>query len=401
MEQEVDFRVLFETTPGLYLALSPDLTIIAVNNAYASATMTKRHEIVGRYLFEVFPDNPADLAADGVSNLHASLNSVLKNKTAHTMAVQKYDIRRPDGTFEERFWSPLNTPVLNAKNEVIYIIHRVEDVTDYIRLQKEHTEKDKMALELEKKVRERTIELTNSLQRERAMNEMKSRFVSMASHEFRTPLATILSSLALLEHYKDPGQEENKLKHINRINSSVKNLTAILNDFLSLSQLEKGGVEAEKEEIHLPAFLRTVVEEMEGMVNQKKQKIVYKHSGEDTIENSKKILRNVLLNLLSNASKYSTEGKEIFLTSNVNNGSVSITVKDSGMGIPEDEQKNLFTEFFRARNVENIQGTGLGLNIVKKYLELLNGTIHFTSKLNKGTTFIITFPRHSIIPKKA
>lgn len=125
----IDFQSFFESAPGLYLILKPDFTIIAVNDAYLNATMTNRKQILGRGLFEVFPDNPDDPAATGVSNLRASLNYVLKNKLPHTMSVQKYDIRRPDGTFEERFWSPLNKPVLNDKKELKYIIHCVEDVT--------------------------------------------------------------------------------------------------------------------------------------------------------------------------------------------------------------------------------------------------------------------------------
>jgi PAS domain-containing protein len=121
----IDFKQLFETTPGLYLILDPQLKIIAVNDSYNKATMTNREDIVGRGLFEVFPDNPEDKSADGASNLLSSLNYVLKHKKAHTMAVQKYDIRRPDGTFEERYWSPLNTPILNREGEISSIIHRV------------------------------------------------------------------------------------------------------------------------------------------------------------------------------------------------------------------------------------------------------------------------------------
>ncbi len=128
-----DYKALFESAPGLYLILLPDLTITAVSDSYAAATMTKRENITGKNLFEVFPDNPDDKAADGVSNLRASLNNVLKNKAAHTMAVQKYDIRNPDGTFEERWWRPYNKPVLDDKGEVKYIIHHVEDVTDFVR----------------------------------------------------------------------------------------------------------------------------------------------------------------------------------------------------------------------------------------------------------------------------
>jgi PAS domain S-box-containing protein len=156
--QELDFKILFESLPGLYLILSPDLTIAEVSDAYLKATMTNRSEIIGRYLFDVFPDNPDDKTATGVSNLHASLNYVLHNGTAHTMAIQKYDIRRPDGTFEERYWSPLNKPVLNDKKDIVYIIHRVEDVTEFIQLKYEEEQQLKVTEELSKKIKQAEIE---------------------------------------------------------------------------------------------------------------------------------------------------------------------------------------------------------------------------------------------------
>jgi PAS domain S-box-containing protein len=154
-----DFRALFESAPGLYLVLTPEFRIVGVSDAYAEATMTKREEILGRGLFDVFPDNPEDPAADGVSNLRASLAFVLKNRKTHTMAVQKYDIRRPDGTFEVRYWSPVNKPVLNAKNEVAYIIHRVEDVTAFVELQNRERQKDKVTAELQRKVEEMELDI--------------------------------------------------------------------------------------------------------------------------------------------------------------------------------------------------------------------------------------------------
>ncbi|MBS1494981.1 MAG: PAS domain S-box protein [Bacteroidetes bacterium] len=149
---KVDYKTLFESVPGLYLILSPDLTIITANDSYCKATMTKCEDITGRHLFDVFPDNPDDPNADGVSNLKASLKFVLENKTTHTMAVQKYDVRSSDGTFEERYWSPLNTPVLDANNEVIYIIHRVEDVTSFMKIKHEQAKKDELAEALRTKV---------------------------------------------------------------------------------------------------------------------------------------------------------------------------------------------------------------------------------------------------------
>lgn len=247
--------------------------------------------------------------------------------------------------------------------------------------------------DLEKKVKMRTLELTNALEREQAINEMKTRFVSFASHELRTPLSAILSSISLIKIYKEPEQEEKRLKHANRISSSVKNLTEILNDFLSLAQLEKGIFEVERNVINLPDFLGIIVEEMDAIVNKKNQRIKYHHDGETVIEQPKKILKNILFNLLSNASKYSPEEKEIQLTSSVADNKVSIIVKDHGIGIPIEDQNKLFGEFFRAGNVGNTQGTGLGLCIVKKYVELLDGNISFISNPNEGTTFTIEFPQ--------
>src|SRR5918996_745997 len=143
-----DYQALFESAPGLYLVLTPDLKIVAVSNAYLQATMTKREAILGRSLFDVFPDNPDDPAASGVHNLRTSLQNVLKNRTADVMAVQKYDIRRPEsegGGFEERYWSPMNSPVFGLDGEIINIIHRVEDVTDFIRLKQTEMEQSKLA----------------------------------------------------------------------------------------------------------------------------------------------------------------------------------------------------------------------------------------------------------------
>ena len=159
-----DFQSLFESSPGIYLILLPDLTITAVSDAYLKATMTNRNEITGRNLFDVFPDNPDDPGATGVSNLRQSLNIVLEKKIAHTMAVQKYDIRRPDGAFEERFWSPLNKPVLNDAGKVVYIIHRVEDVTEFVKMKEDKEKQDKERERLHRRVEEMESEIYNRAQ---------------------------------------------------------------------------------------------------------------------------------------------------------------------------------------------------------------------------------------------
>lgn len=290
-----------------------------------------------------------------------------------------HEMKKVNGTcFYAKMFVKLNFEKTIAQTVII-------DVTEQMYFQEK----------LESKVKERTLELTESLVREKEMHDMKSNFISMASHEFRTPLSSILSSSSLIEMYNKPEQEEQRLKHINRISASVKNLTDILDDFLTHEKLEQGIVEIKTSVFNLPEFINTIVEEMNGIVNEKRKHIKYNHDGELIVEQSNKILRNILLNLLSNASKYSLNEKEILLTSSIVNNQVSIVVKDCGIGIPKKDQKKIFSQFFRASNAEHIQGTGLGLNIVKKYLELINGTIKFTSKLGEGTTFTIEFPKNS------
>ncbi|WP_276502761.1 PAS domain-containing sensor histidine kinase [Terrimonas pollutisoli] len=166
-----NFQWLFESAPGLYLVLMPDLSILAASDAYLQATMTKRGEILGRNLFDVFPDNPDDPAATGVSNLRASLNYVLQNREAHTMAVQKYDIRRPDGSFEERFWSPLNKPVFNDKNELVYIIHRVEDVTEFVRLKRNESRQQQQTETMKRQLEEMETEVYKRAQEIQEINK--------------------------------------------------------------------------------------------------------------------------------------------------------------------------------------------------------------------------------------
>lgn len=179
----IDFQLLFESAPGLYLILNTDLTIVAVSDAYLKATMTNREEILGRHLFDVFPDNPNDPAATGVSNLKASLNYVLQNATSHTMAVQKYDIRRPDGTFEERYWSPLNKPVFDKQKKIAFIIHRVEDVTEFVQLRKKEEKQSKLAEEMRGRIQEMEMEIYKRAQEiqeinSRLLEEIKQRKIS-------------------------------------------------------------------------------------------------------------------------------------------------------------------------------------------------------------------------------
>lgn len=327
--------------------------------------------------------------------------------------------RRKDGS---EF--PIEVSLSNVElNDVFFVVAFIIDITRRKKaeeaLKKSEEQLITYATELEQRVQKRTealnrsvnkLEETNNLlqkeiderikaeneakialAKERDLNELKSRFVSMASHEFRTPLSSILSSVNLIQRYIENDKPESTKKHIERIRGSVKNLTDILNDFLSLGRLEEGKINIDLEMIDLREFIYSYAEEMEGILKSG-QYYDIKISDQISVETDIRILKNVLANLISNASKYSPENSKVEIEAKRSNGELKLSIRDFGMGIPNDEQKHLFERFFRAKNAVNIQGTGLGLNIVKKYVELLGGEISFESELGKGTVFSLHFP---------
>jgi PAS domain S-box-containing protein len=274
------------------------------------------------------------------------------------------------------------------------------------------------AAELEQKVQMRTEALNNSilrleqevverkkaeddarrsLEKERELNELKSKFVSIASHEFRTPLSTVLSSASLIQQYKDRGESEKIDKHVARIKNSVNHLTLILNDFLSLGRLEEGKTDIHRETIHLKDFMDEIIEEVKSFLKEGQRIDIRCDHQTTSVETDGKILRNIMFNLISNASKYSEPNTTINLLCDVSNTVMNFTVQDEGIGIPQEDQKHLFDMFFRASNAGNIQGTGLGLNIVKRYVELLRGTINFKSEYGKGSSFQVCIPVNKML----
>jgi len=242
-------------------------------------------------------------------------------------------------------------------------------------------------------LREKEKALRKAYEREKELNNLKSRFVSMASHEFRTPLSTILSSAELIEAYNEMGQDAKRVKHILRIRSAVNNLTSILNDFLSLSKLEEGKVISQPMEFVLNDFCDDLLEDILPLLKPGQKVITSEENRNTVIFLDHKILKNILLNLFSNAIKYSEQDKSIYFEFFMDDKMLHFSIRDEGIGIPAEEHEYLFTRFFRAHNVENIQGTGLGLNIVKRYLELMEGIIQFESTLGVGTRFQISLPR--------
>ena len=237
-------------------------------------------------------------------------------------------------------------------------------------------------------------DLLRALRIEQELNDYKSRFISMASHEFRTPLSAIQSSAILIGKQNDPGNEEKRLRYLRQIKNNVRNLVVILDDFLSLSKLEEGKMECQPTSFDILDLIRSVLEELESSLK------VGQHFSEQfemaslKVHLDPKLVRHILVNLLSNATKYSPEKSGIFIHIQEEGELLKIAVRDEGMGIPEGEKQQLFNRFFRARNADNIPGTGLGLHIVRNYTELMGGTITFESQLGQGSTFYLTLPVH-------
>ncbi|MBC8767334.1 PAS domain-containing sensor histidine kinase [Arenibacter sp. BSSL-BM3] len=287
---------------------------------------------------------------------------------------------------EELIMSWHNTTLLGKNGDQIGILSAGEDITVRTKLEED---KQTYTDNLELKIQERTKELIKALEAEKRINDLKSNFITIASHELRTPITIVMSSIILIERYNSLGQYDKSNKHIARIKSSVDHFVNILDDFLSLHQLDKGIIQINKEVFDLEPFVQEIIADMKGLLK-KGQHIVYQHTGSKKLNLDPKILRNIILNLLSNALKYSND--QINVKSSIRLDHLKITIEDQGLGIPEEDQENLFSSFFRARNVEHIQGTGLGLSIVQRYLELFGGNIKFKSVLGKGSIFTIIIP---------
>jgi signal transduction histidine kinase len=309
----------------------------------------------------------------------SDLNVRTSNKV-HEIVLSQYKTelgRAFDGdnvTFEvefgEKYYDVVATPLMENYQSVSEVLMVIRNITRY-----------------------KTYEqgLQQALEKEKQLNALKTRFVSNVSHEFRTPLTTILSSVFLIDSYAAKGGSTQFKSHTDRIKRSVKNLTELLEDFLSLEKLSEGKVTVNTSTFPLSKFVEEFSAEAE-MIKKKEQSILFRVNEDINISTDRTILSNILNNLVSNAVKYSEEGTEIRVDMQVFDERLHIAVEDHGMGIPESEQAHIFERFYRACNASNVQGTGLGLNLVKKYVELLKGQISFMSTVGVGSRFSISIP---------
>lgn len=368
-EREAWFRSMAENSPTMIWVADEGKACSYFNNTWLEFTGRSITQEKGiGWLDNIYPDDKEKAVED--------YQCAFERKEPYTA---KYRLKRNDGRY--RWIQEMAKPTYSPDGEFTGYMGSCSDVHDQFMMQEE----------LELKVRQRTQELNEALNREKVVSEMKSRFVSMASHEFRTPLSIMLSSVSLIDQYIGAEKDERINKHLQKIRGSINNLTEVLNDFLSIDKLEQGKVKLEYDILSISEFVEDLVADMK-FVKKSRQQINMYLEGEDTLVLDAKKLRHILENLMSNAIKYSPDGTDIDLQIKNGNGNLQIVLQDHGIGIPEEEQVHLFNKFFRATNTGSIQGTGLGLTIVKRYVELMNGSITFKSLSGKGTTFTIKLP---------
>src|SRR5579863_5988305 len=390
----VDFRVLFEAAPGSYLVLDPDLVIVAVSDAYLRDTRTSRTALVGTGIFEAFPDNPDDPEATGVANLRASLDRVRRNRAPDTMAVQKYDIRRPEsegGGFEPRYWSPVNIPVLGPGGKLTHIIHRVQDVTDYVTLQQRQAEGQELtrARQMEAEILARSQELQDANKALRAANEAKNEFLSRVSHELRTPLNAILGFGELLSLGDISPQHSDWVAMMLK---AARHLLMLLDEVLDISRMETRNLSLSMEAIPVQALIADTIELVRPLATAHGVHLDPGPAAADShIHADRQRARQVLLNLLSNAIKYNHPGGTVTVTTSEEPGErMRIAVADTGRGITEQDIARLFAPFERLDAAQaGIEGTGLGLALSRQLVDAMDGTAGVTSTPGVGSVFWI------------
>ncbi len=400
LESKDIFRILFESAGEGLLLADRSGNILMVNPRVEEMFGYSRDELMGQKVEVLIPESSRE---KHVQYRKQYAEHPKKRSMGAAMALRGM---RKDNTM---FPVEVSLNYFNSGNEMI-VMALITDITERKRIE---DELHRLNEDLEHRVEERTqmlagaiheLEFSNkslekaeedvrhALEKEKELGELKSRFVSTASHEFRTPLATILSSVSLIAKYDKPEDLEKRIKHIERIKSSVNNLREILNEFLSIGKLEEGKVEYNPSNFNLKDFSQATIEEIQ-VLARTGQQIIFEYTGEETVHSDQHFIKNILINLLSNAIKFSEEGKRIWCSIQVGK-TIRILVKDEGIGMAEEDQKNLFERFFRAKNAINIQGTGLGLNIVKKYVELAGGTISYSTQLNEGSVFNVELPNN-------
>ena len=379
-----DYRLLFEQAPAAYLVLLPDApvyTAIAASDNRVAITMTPRdgpNGFIGRGVFEAFPDPPDDSNATGTRNLRESLDAVLQTKAAHRMAVQRYDLQAPDGTWQERYWEPLNVPVLGSEGEIKYILHYVQDVTE--------REAERAANTLERAARAEA----------EGANQAKMLFLAAMSHELRTPLNAIAGYVDLIVLGIHGPITESQKATLVRITRNQRHLLGLINDILSFAKLEAGNVHMDTQVLSA----REMLESLDPLIAPQAQARGIAYSVQVCDASMKVVgdperVRQILLNLLSNAVKFTQIGGWVLLACHSDGDRVRFKVQDNGPGIAPEMHDNIFSPFVQVgRNLAHPQeGVGLGLAISRDLARAMGGELTVESQVGQGSTFFVTLPK--------
>ncbi|MBL9215950.1 MAG: CHASE3 domain-containing protein [Opitutaceae bacterium] len=390
------FRALFESLPGLYLVMTPDLKIVAASDAYLKATLTQREQLVGRGLFEVFPDDPNDPAATGVANLRASLNRVIQTLQPDTMAIQKYGVRRPDGFFEERYWSPVNSPVIGADRKLEYLVHRVEDVTDFVR-QTHHRESGESGLrarveqmEAEVYLSAQKMQLAN--QQLHATNAELEAFSYSVSHDLRAPLRHVDGFAGLLEKHAGAALDEKSRRYLSTISTAARQMGRLIDDLLSFSRM--GRAQMQLAEVDHAALVATIIRN--GEYAKSGRAIDWRIGELPRTRADHAMIHQVWFNLIDNAVKYSGKVEqpvvEIGYRHDPAAGEHVFFVRDNGAGFDMRYADKLFGVFQRLHGPSEFEGTGIGLANVRRIVTRHGGRTWAEGQVGAGATFSFALP---------
>ncbi|NCI50195.1 PAS domain S-box protein [Sediminibacterium roseum] len=411
MKHLQQFEALFNhATIGIILC-NKDAEIINFNAQAETQFGYKKEELVGKKIEVLLPQKYRGSHVQDRNRFYAhpenkvmghgrDLHGQKKDGAEFPVEVSLSHYRDEDNIYAIAFVIDIT---VRKNNEIAVNRHREElqEITRQVTLLNSDLEqkvenRTKMLRETLAELEKSKKEVTEALEKEKELGDLKSGFVTMASHEFRTPLSTILSSAFLLSKYNGPDDEDKREKHINRIKDAVNDMKSILEDFLSLGKLEDGLVKAKTADFSAAEYREELQHTIEGMMQIAKQgqRIAFSHEGESDIRVDISLLKNIIINLCSNAIKFSPANGNIEVRSLNNGPMLTVSVKDNGIGISEEDQQHLFERFFRAKNAVNIQGTGLGLHIISKYAELLNASISLRSELGNGTEFTISIPQN-------
>jgi signal transduction histidine kinase len=382
----VDFQAFFERGPGRYVVLSPDYTIVAVTDAFVAATMQPRAAMIGRAMFDVFPDNPGHVTADGVRNLRASLDRVSATKRAETMAVQRYDVRGPGGAFEERYWRPSNTPLLDAGGALTAILHAADDITDLVLLETRASQRDRAAAEAIHAEHARLVESNNALA---ATNEELEAFCYSVAHDLRAPLRGIQGfSQALLEDYTD-GIDARGRHYLQRVAAAAVRMSELIDDLLNLSRISRSPLARVR--VDLSALASQIVADLEPRHAHRVQWTIAAglHCHADA-----RLVKIVLENLLGNAAKFTatTAHSRAELGAVDIEGVTTFFVRDNGAGFDDACAAKLFAPFQRLHADADFPGTGIGLATVQRIVRRHGGRAWAKGTVNGGASFYFTLP---------